>query len=126
ALAANLVRCELPDLADLPHRLLGKTLIVPDLAAARVVAADHPGWRCVTLQGELLDADGTVTVGVHHAETGLLSRKSELRELREQAVVHERRLVELERDQADVRDRLARLESRIESQVVEVAVFNEQ
>ena len=56
-----------------------------DLAAARAIAAPDRRLRCVTLQGELLEPDGTLTVGTHHAETGILSRKSELRELREQA-----------------------------------------
>ena len=55
-----------------------------DLATARAIAAHTPGFRLVTLQGELLEPDGTLTVGTHHAETGILSRKSELRELREQ------------------------------------------
>lgn len=126
ALASDLVRCEHPDFADLPRRLLSKTLIVPDLAAAQIVTADHPGWRLVTMQGEVLEADGTVTVGTHHAESGILSRKSELRELREQAIVLDRRLADLDRDLADLRERIARVEGRIENQVVEVAVFNEQ
>ena len=65
-------------------QLLGRTLIVRDLAAARAIAAHASGFRLVTLQGELLEPDGTLTVGTHHAETGILSRKSELRELREQ------------------------------------------
>src|SRR5581483_10697698 len=81
ALAAQVVRCEDPQLADLPARLLHRTLIVRDLAAAHTLAAQAPGYRCITLQGELLEADGTLTIGTHHAETGILSRKSELREL---------------------------------------------
>ena len=83
--AEQLVSCDHPELADLPAQLLGRTLIVRDLAAARAIAAHAPGFRLVTLQGELLEPDGTLTVGTHHAETGILSRKSELRELREQA-----------------------------------------
>ena len=90
--AEQLVRCDDPELADLPRRLLGRTLIVRDLAAARAVAAPAgTAVRCVTLQGELLEADGTLTVGTHHAEAGILSRKSELRELREQQVALDRR-----------------------------------
>src|SRR5262249_21116906 len=84
ALAEQVVRCDNPDLADLPARLLAGTLIVRDLTAARALAPHLPGHRFVTLHGELLEADGTLTVGTHHAETGILSRKSELRELREQ------------------------------------------
>src|SRR5262249_48228341 len=66
ALAEQLVSCDHPELADLPAQLLGRTLIVRDLAAARAIAEHTPGFRLVTLQGELLEADGTLTVGKHH------------------------------------------------------------
>src|SRR5205085_11691081 len=84
ALAESLVTCDNPDLAHLPSQLLGRTLIVRDLDSARTMAAFTSGYRFVTLRGELLEPDGTLTVGTHHAETGILSRKSELRELRRQ------------------------------------------
>jgi chromosome segregation protein len=126
AVADKVARCDDPDLADLPARLLGRTLIVRDLAAAHVLAALHPGFRCITLQGELLDADGTLTVGAHHAETGILSRKSELRELREQVGVVDLRLGELERDLLDQREQLAVLDGRIENQQLEINILNEQ
>ena len=83
---------------------LSGTLIVRDLTAARALAVHLPGHRFVTLHGELLEADGTLTVGTHHAETGILSRKSELRELREQVANLDRRLAELDRDLVDLRE----------------------
>ena len=46
----------------------------------------------------ILEPDGTLTVGAHHAETGILSRKSEWRELREQLVELDRRITEIELD----------------------------
>ncbi len=126
ALAEQVARCEDPQLAGLPHRLLGNTLIVRDLAVARAIAAAHPGSRCITLQGELLDADGTLTVGQHHAETGILSRKSELRELREQVLVLDQRLADLEGDLQQVRQRLLVLDDQIEQQQLEIDVLNER
>lgn len=81
--ADALVRCERHDLRQLPARLLGTTYIVPDLATARYLADRTPGCRFATRQGEMLEANGMVVVGMHHAESGLLFRKSELRELRE-------------------------------------------
>src|SRR5262249_20064402 len=68
ALAEQVVRCDDPRFADLPARLLGRTLIVRDLTAARAIAALDAGFRCITVQGELLETDGTLTVGAHHAE----------------------------------------------------------
>jgi chromosome segregation protein len=126
ALAEQVVRCDNPDLADLPARLLARTLIVRDLAAARAIAALHAGYRCVTLQGELLEADGTLTVGVHHAESGILSRRSELRELREQAAAADERLAEWERDLADLRERVEVLDGRLENAQLEIDVLTEQ
>jgi chromosome segregation protein len=98
-----LVRCDLSELAGLPARLLGGTRLVDDLAAARAIAA-RPGCghlRFITRQGELLEADGTVTVGSHHAETGVLSRKNELRELRQQATDFDFNISDAEFEQRD-------------------------
>ncbi|HEY7424045.1 MAG TPA: AAA family ATPase, partial [Gemmataceae bacterium] len=85
-----------------------------------------PGHRFVTLHGELLEADGTLTVGTHHAETGILSRKSELRELREQVVGLDRRLTELDRDLVDLREALALLDNRTDNGQQEIDVLSEQ
>ena len=110
ALAEQLVSCEHPELADLPAQLLGHTLIVRDLPTARAIAEYAPGFRLVTLQGELLEPDGTLTVGTHHAESGILSRKSELRELREQLGGLDVRIQETERDVATLREQQHRAE----------------
>jgi chromosome segregation protein len=126
AVAEQLVTCDHPDLADLPSQLLGRTLLVRDLAVAREIAAHTSGYRLVTLQGELLEPDGTLTVGTHHAEAGILSRKSELRELRQKAADLDDRLAELERDLTDLRTRVADLNSRTAAQQVEIDVLAEQ
>ena len=83
-----------------------------DLATARAIAATPEGaaLRFVTRQGELLEADGRFTVGTHHAETGILSRKSELRELRQQAIALDERSAEAEREFTGLRDRAEALE----------------
>src|SRR5262249_1086644 len=85
ARAEQVVSCENPQLSGLPSQLLRRTLIVSDLPAAREIAALNPAWRFVTLQGEVLEPDGSLTVGAHRAEAGLLSRKAELRDLRQQS-----------------------------------------
>ncbi|MBM4071058.1 MAG: hypothetical protein FJ271_19230 [Planctomycetes bacterium] len=126
AVAEQLVSCENPELAALPARLLGRTLIVRDLPAARAIAALNLGYRLVTLQGELLEADGTMTVGAHHAETGVLSRKSELRELVEQAATLDQRIADLDRDLAVLRERGSTLDRAAEEQQEEIGVLTEQ
>jgi chromosome segregation protein len=125
-LAAPLVTCADPDLAHLPAQLLGQTLLVRDLDAAREIAAYTSGYRFVTLQGELLEADGTLTVGAHHAEAGILSRKSELRELRDQVVILDARIATAERELAESRDRIASFDAQIEQSEQEIDVLAEQ
>jgi chromosome segregation protein len=126
ALAEQLVSCEHPELADLPAQLLGRTLIVRDLATARAIAEHTPGFRLVTLQGELLEPDGTLTVGMHHAETGILSRKSEWRELREHLVTLDLRIAETEQDSQGLRDQLDTTEITLQERQEEISVLAEQ
>ena len=124
--AERVVRCDDPRLSDLPARLLGRTLIVRDLATARTLAGPAGGFRCVTLLGELVEADGTLTVGTYHPEAGILSRKSELRDLREEVAVLDERLTELEHDLGDLRERLAGLDAAASAQQIEIDVLTEQ
>jgi chromosome segregation protein len=78
---ASRVESELP---GLPEQLLGNVLLADSLPDARRLHQTHPGCRVVTRAGELLEPDGTLTVGPPRTEAGLVSRKSELRELSEQ------------------------------------------
>jgi len=126
ARASELLRCDHPDLANLPDQLLGRTLIVADLATARSLSTQRPDCRFLTLLNELLDSDGTLTVGAHHAETSILSRKVELRDLREQMEALDGRIGEVERAIAATRDEISDLESVAERQQQEVDVLAEQ
>src|SRR5262249_15322967 len=70
-------------------------------------------FRFMTRAGELLEPDGTLTVGRHHAEAGILSRKSELRDLRAQLAALETDVADATRRLADLRDRVDGLEAPI-------------
>ncbi len=64
----------------LPERLLADTWIVSSLEDAwQLSAATGESCRFVTLQGELLEANGALYVGSVRSEAALVSRKSELR-----------------------------------------------
>jgi chromosome segregation protein len=126
ARADQLVTCESPELADLPARLLGSTLVVRDLECAREIARHTIGHRFVTLQGEVLEDDGTLTVGTHHAETGILSRKSELRELRERVTELDASIAQTERLLSPTRDRMGILDRASETLQGQINVFAEQ
>ncbi len=70
--------------APLAWKLLGKTLVVDSLQEA-VELAEKAGdeFKFVTLNGEFLSADGMIKLGPLGRATGLISRKSRLRQLQE-------------------------------------------
>jgi len=74
-----LVSCE-ERFRPVVEALLGRVWLVEDLEAARALAPTlPPGGQCVTREGEIVAADGTVTVG--RAEGGLLARERAWTEL---------------------------------------------
>jgi chromosome segregation protein len=124
--ASRLVACAHAELAGLADFLLGQTLVVRDLTTARALSRSHPQWRYITLKGELLEPNGAVTIGTHRAETGVISRKSELRELREQARLLDDRLRQEEDSLAEQRNRLAHLELHESQSEQTIQVLMEQ
>ena len=67
------------DYAPFVRKLLGGTWIVRTLKDAVALNKKSPGAvRLVTLDGEIVEADGTVIVGPKAVVTGLVSRRSEL------------------------------------------------
>ena len=70
--------------APLAWKLLGKTLVVDSLEnAAGLIASETDGYKCVTLKGEFASTDGVIKLGPLGKATGLISRKSRLRQLQD-------------------------------------------
>ena len=70
--------------APLAWKLLGKTIVVDSIDAAIELAERiGEGYEFVTLKGEFLSADGAIKLGPLGKTTGLISRKSRLRQLQE-------------------------------------------
>lgn len=81
--------------------LLGRTVVAEDLGSAvRMSKKFDNQLRIVTLDGQLINAGGSMTGGSTAKNVGILSRANELKRLRE-------KLKKLERDEADTRGRLA-------------------
>lgn len=77
--ADRLVRCK-NKFMPLIRYLLGTTWLVESLEDA--LSLSHfrgAGLRFVTTTGELIEADGTLTLGANQSASGLISRRSELR-----------------------------------------------
>ena len=86
-----------PQYAPLAARLLGRTWIVEKLEHALQLAGDHGhAVHFVTLAGELRQTDGTLVVGPRQGASGLISRRSQLRELNEQLADLDGRIVAAE------------------------------
>lgn len=73
-----------PMYRGLAERILNKTWIVERLSDALALAPAAPGQNFVTLDGQWLSTDGTICVGPKNQAKGLISRRSELRDLKQQ------------------------------------------
>jgi chromosome segregation protein len=70
--------------APLVWKLLGKTIIVDSLKdGIELAERTRDGYKFVTLKGESLSSEGAITLGPLGKTTGLISRKSRLRQLGE-------------------------------------------
>jgi chromosome segregation protein len=106
ARAIELVRFT-PAHETVARHLLGKTIVVETLDDALVMArSDVFGHRFVTRRGEVLEPDGRVSLGPSGSTAGLISRKSELRDIEVQLSDIDSRIVtltdQLNRNEAEV------------------------
>jgi len=94
-LAIDLVRFEEAD-ATLAGHLLGRTVIVETLADAAELSRTGPaGYRYVTKDCQVIEADGTLRAGPLTAAMGILSRRSELEAIEHQVADVDRRIAHL-------------------------------
>jgi chromosome segregation protein len=120
------VICDHPGCAALPEQLLGRVLLADTLADARRLAVAYPSCRVLTRAGELLEPDGTLTVGPLKAEAGLVSRKSELRDLREQFRTTADRVAAAEVALADLRRQEDAVAGVLEAVAAEIALLSDE
>ena len=106
------------ELAPLVRHLLANTWIVERLQHALLLSNEFKGTSSfVTLAGEVLAADGSLTVGPPHARGGLISRRSELRALREQLLDLKRSIAVLDTEASELRVQLSADEQTIQDMV---------
>jgi chromosome segregation protein len=121
---AAFVTCDRPELASLPDQLLGDVLLADTLADARRLAATFPACRFVTRAGELLEPDGTLTIGPLRSGPGIVSRKSELRDLRGQSRALADEIAAAEVGLAGLRHRSDALDGVIEAAETEIDLLS--
>jgi chromosome segregation protein len=105
-----------PEWEPLAEQLLGNVAVVPSLESV----ASSRSYRCITPAGELLEPDGRIAFGPVHAEAGIVSRRSELRELRDGIASFDRRIAEREAVQSQWERQLAALDGPVRTLETEI------
>ena len=95
------------DCSKLARYLLGRTCVVESLSHAQALAEIDPGARFVTMEGVVWESDGRIGLGSLGSDTGLISRRSELRELGKELLAVEQRV-------SDLAEQLQRCETEVE------------
>lgn len=84
AILKDVIQCS-PEFTPTVHHLLGNVAIVEDIRSALSLRAEYPGWSFVTIEGDTLSAEGILTGGAREsAESGVLKRRREIKELTQQ------------------------------------------
>ncbi len=101
--------------------VLADTWIVESIeGAVRLATGSGQGLRFVTLQGELLEANGTLFVGTIRSETSLLSRKSELRRLKNDLSLLDRDIASAEHSLQTMYQSLTGADTELEATAAEL------
>jgi chromosome segregation protein len=109
-----------PEYRPLAERLLGRTWIVDSLSDALALSNSiGRGLTFVTRAGELVNAEGVVAVGPRQAATGLISRRSELRALRQQIAELTTQIDQRQAECAALEQEIETEDSRIRSLLAE-------
>ena len=100
-----------PKYAEFIRKMLGGTWVVKTLNIAIELRANHESAdrvRFITLDGEIVEADGSVVVGPKSTTAGLVSRRSELRALK-------REIDRLDGEQETCREQVKELTVQVEA-----------
>ncbi|WP_010582928.1 chromosome segregation protein SMC [Schlesneria paludicola] len=107
--------------------VLSDTWIVETIdVALRLAVGPGIGLRFVTMQGELLEANGSLFVGTIRTETSLLSRKSELRRLKNDLTLLDRDIATAEQSLQSMYQSLTGADSELEALAAELDYANQR
>ena len=95
-LASELVQCE-DRYRGVVDSLLGRTIVAEDIDAATAIAKAYSyRYRTVTLDGQVVNAGGSLTVGSVNKNASILSRRGEIDALTAEAKKYSKQAEELE------------------------------
>lgn len=120
AKALDLINCSEP-YNHLLNKLLEKTIVVKDLATGLQLSRNCPEARLVTLKGELIEPDGSISGGGGPGQPGIISRRSELEGLEGEISLMAQEVQslglakgELEKECKDLQETIAALEGSLQ------------
>ena len=114
-------------IVGLASSVLADTWVVESMeVAVRLATGRGAGLRFVSQQGELLEANGTLYVGTIRSETSLLSRKSELRRLKNDLISMDREIHDAEQALQTMYQSLTGADSELESAAAELDYANQR
>ncbi len=99
------------DVCKVVNGFLNNTVVVKNLNAALALNGYSHTVRCVTLDGELLEPEGTLSGGNRQGHVGIISRKSELKKIEEELAQIQQTLGKFEQDKHIHIEELSRLEA---------------
>ena len=114
-------------IVGLAPAVLCDTWIVHSMeTAVRLATGRGIGLRFVTLQGELLEANGSLFVGTIRSETSLMSRKSELRRLKNDLSLLDRDIASAEQSLQMMYQSLTGADTELEATAAELDYANQR
>lgn len=111
--AANLCSCD-NKYNGILYSLLGKIVIAEDLNCATTIAKKYSyRFKIVTLDGQVVNAGGSLTGGSLNRNTGLLSRASEIETLKKQTTVLEQKSKDAENRSIEISREYSAFEAQL-------------
>ncbi len=125
ALGSELVKAE-PEYDGIIKSLLGRIVIAEDLDAAVGIARKyHYRFKIVTLDGQVVNAGGSLTGGSQNRSNGLLSRKNDISRLEAEAGELGGKRTEAESRLSELAAEVSRLNAEVEAVRSEIQVLKE-
>lgn len=111
--AANLCSCD-NKYNGILYSLLGKIVIAEDLNCATTIAKKYTyRFKIVTLDGQVVNAGGSLTGGSLNRNTGLLSRANEIETLKKQTAVLEQKSKDAENRSIEISREYSAFEAQL-------------
>ena len=125
-LASNLVECD-SKYVEIIKSLLGRTVVADDLDAAIAIAKKYNyKFKIVTLDGQVVNAGGSMTGGAKLQNAGILSRGNQLEKLTAECAELKEKLQLMEKDVQSQQESAASVSAELDGCKAEITALGEE